>query len=150
MRTYVIALAFSLAFSCLGQDVKREKVKVNLSSPVSYKVSVSDVEIKEVDPVKSKVAAVFAADLAVEASYEVPSLLAVSPGYQVVAPFVNCTPTGKLVNIQTEWYDKFHAVQGSKIWWILRVAKKRAERGEDVSNLKKAFDETMEKWFLED
>lgn len=256
MRTYVIAFAFSLAFSCLGQDGmrldpefgwvedgKQERVKVELSSPVSYKESVSEVKpakpaafevkdvepAKEANPVKSKVAAAFAAELAVAASSEVPALLAVAlekateaqvpyiaqvalaktdpvdvpavfaavlakvnpvdvpavfeaalakmefsklPDLLAVAlekatdaqvPYIaaamyaelvratvkNCSPV-ELAKIQTEWYEKFHAKGGSKMWWILRVAKMRAERGEDVSSLKKAFDETMNKWLLED
>lgn len=288
MRTYVIAFASSLAFSCLGQDGmrldpefgwvedgKQERVKVELSSPVSYKASVSEVkpakpaafEVKDVepakesDPVKSKVVAAFAADLAVAASSEVPALLAVAlekateaqvpyiaqvalakvdpvdvpavflavlaktskvdvptvfaaallrahpvdvPAVfeaaltkvnQVDVPAVfeaalakiefsklpdllavalekatdaqvsyiaaamyaelvratvkNCSPV-ELDKIQTEWYETFHAKGGSKMWWILRVAKMRAERGEDVSSLKKAFEETMNKWLLED
>ena len=56
MRTCVMAFASSLAFSCLGQDEmlldpelglvedgNQGRVKVELSSPVSYKVSVSEV-----------------------------------------------------------------------------------------------------------
>lgn len=256
MRTYVIAFALSLAFSCLGQDRmrldpefgwvedgKQERVKVELSSPASYKASVSEVkpakpaafEVKYVEPakdadhVKSKVIASFAAEFAVVTSSEVPALLAVAlekatdaqvpyiaqialakidpvdvpavfaavlarvnpvdvpavfeaaiskmefsklPNLLAVAlekateeqiPYIaaamyaelvratvkNCSPV-ELAKIQTEWYEKFHAKGGSKMWWIIRVAKMRAERGEDVSSLKKAFDETMNKWLLED
>jgi hypothetical protein len=67
----------------------------------------------------------------------------------VRATVKNCSPV-ELVKIRTEWYEKFHAKGGSKMWWILRVAKMRAERGEDVSSLKKAFDEAMNKWLMED
>jgi hypothetical protein len=55
----------------------------------------------------------------------------------------------ELIKIKEEWYEKFSAVEGSKLYWILRVAKERAERGDDVSSLKKAFDETMAKWLNE-
>ena len=257
MRAYITyASSLALALSCIGQDGirldpefgwvedgKHERVKVELSSPVSYNASVSEVKpakpaafevkdvdpVKESDPVKSKVAAAFAAELAVAASSEVPSILAVAlekatdaqvpyiarvalaktdpidvpdvfaavlakvnpvdvpavfeaaiakiefskiPDLLSVAlekatdaqvPYIaaamyaelvrstvkNCSPV-ELAKIKTEWYEKFHAKGGSKMWWILRVAKMRAERGEDVSSLKKAFDETMNKWLLED
>lgn len=55
-----------------------------------------------------------------------------------------------LVKIQTEWYERFHAVGGSKLYWILRVARERAEKGEDVSQLKAAFDATMNRWLKEE
>lgn len=55
----------------------------------------------------------------------------------------------ELIKIKEEWYEKFSAVEGSKLYWILRVAKERAKRGDDVSSLKKAFDETMAKWLNE-
>lgn len=147
MRTYVIAFVFSLAFSCLGQDGNQVRVKVELSSPVSYKASVTEVkpakpdafEVKDVepakesDPVKFKSVASFAAELA----------------KMEFSNVKDCSPV-ELAETQTEWYEKFHAKRGSKVWWILRVAKVRAELGEDVSSLKKAFDETMNKWLLED
>ena len=55
-----------------------------------------------------------------------------------------------LVKVQTEWYERFHAVGGSKLYWILRVARERAEKGEDVSQLKAAFDATMNRWLKEE
>lgn len=192
MRTCVMAFAsLALALSCLGQDGmrldpdrisrggKRERVKVELSSPVSYKVSVSEVKpakpaafevkdvypVKESDPVKSKVVAAFAADIAVAAASEVPALLSVAleKATEAQVPYIaaamyaelvratvkNCSPV-ELAKIKTEWYERFHAKGGSKLWWILHMAKICAERGEDVSSLKKAFDETMNKWILED
>ena len=79
---------------------------------------------------------------------QVPYVVAALYAELVRATVKDVQPT-ELVKIQTEWYEKFQAVGGSKLWWILRVAKPRAERGEDVSELKKAFDETMEKWLME-
>lgn len=55
-----------------------------------------------------------------------------------------------LVKIKAEWYERFHAVGGSKLYWILRVARERAEKGEDVSQLKAAFDATMNRWLKEE
>lgn len=54
-----------------------------------------------------------------------------------------------LVKIQTEWYGRFTAVPNSKLWWILRIAKEKAERGESVDDLKEAFDRTIEAWLKE-
>lgn len=42
-----------------------------------------------------------------------------------------------------EWYEKFSASPGSRAYWILRTARIMAERGEDVSELKKLFDELL-------
>jgi hypothetical protein len=119
--------------------------------------------LAKVNPVD--VSAVFEASLAKMEFSKLPSLLAVSieKSTDAQVPYIaatmyaelvratvkSCSPV-ELYKIKTEWYEKFHAKNGSKLWWILRMAKKRAERGEDVSNLKKAFDETMNKWVLED
>jgi hypothetical protein len=80
---------------------------------------------------------------------QVPYIAAAMYAELVRATVKNSSPV-ELAKIKTEWYEKFHAKGGSKMWWILRVAKMRAERGEDVSSLKKAFEETMNKWLLED
>ena len=55
-----------------------------------------------------------------------------------------------LEKIQAEWYERFKAMPSSKAWWILRVAKERAERGESVEKLKDAFDATMRAWLEEE
>lgn len=80
--------------------------------------------------------------------HHVPSFAAAVYATIVYATVPNMSSV-ELIKIKEEWYEKFSAVGGSKLYWILRVAKERAERGEDVSSLKKAFDETMEKWLNE-
>ena len=55
-----------------------------------------------------------------------------------------------LAKIQAEWYERFKATPSSKAWWILRVAKERAERGESVEKLKEIFDATMRAWLAEE
>lgn len=54
-----------------------------------------------------------------------------------------------LAKIQAEWYERFKATPSSKLWWILRIAKEKAERGESVDDLKEAFDRTIEAWLKE-
>ena len=45
-----------------------------------------------------------------------------------------------LVKARLEWYEKLVAIPSSKAWWILQVAKQRAEQGQSVEDLKKLFD----------
>ena len=63
------------------------------------------------------------------------------------------TPTisaQELIDIRKEWYDKFHAHSGSKMWWILRIAKQKAENGEDLTEIKKSFEEAFKQWLAEE
>ena len=55
----------------------------------------------------------------------------------------------ELVRVQAEWYERFKATPSSKAWWILRVARERAARGEPVEKLKQTFDATMRAWLEE-
>lgn len=80
---------------------------------------------------------------------EAPAVAAALYAALVRATVKDVQPTD-LVKIQTEWYERFHAVGGSKLYWILRVARERAEKGEDVSQLKAAFDATMNRWLKEE
>lgn len=80
---------------------------------------------------------------------EAPAVAAALYAALVRATVKDVQPAG-LVKIQTEWYERFHAVGGSKLYWILRVARERAEKGEDVSQLKAAFDATMNRWLKEE
>ncbi|MBQ6340422.1 MAG: hypothetical protein IJI36_14880, partial [Kiritimatiellae bacterium] len=71
----------------------------------------------------------------------------------VYARLVALTATGvdpvALAKLQAEWYERFKATPSSRAWWILRVAKERAECGESVEKLKEAFDATMRAWVEE-
>ena len=68
----------------------------------------------------------------------------------LVSATVKDVQPADLVKIRTEWYERFHAVGGSKLYWILKVARERAEKGEDVSRLKAVFDATMNRWLMEE
>jgi len=39
---------------------------------------------------------------------------------------------------------------GSRLHWILKLARERAARGESVENLKRAFDTSMTRWLTQD
>ena len=52
----------------------------------------------------------------------------------------------KTIPIPTEWYDIYHARYGSRIYWILAIARDRSKRGEDVSDLKARFDFMIRSW----
>lgn len=73
---------------------------------------------------------------------------------EVYATFVKMTSKmvskGELASLRKEWYEKFQATPSSRLWWILNLARERAEQGADVSDLKKLFDETMANWLQED
>ena len=86
-------------------------------------------------------------DKATEA--RIPYIAAATYAEFVRSTVKKCSPID-LSKIKTEWYEIFQAKGGSKMWWILYMARMRAERGEDVSSLKKAFYKTMSKWLLED
>lgn len=48
--------------------------------------------------------------------------------------------------VPTEWYDMFYSKYGSRAYWILAIARARADRGESVSDLKDRFDATIRAW----
>lgn len=48
--------------------------------------------------------------------------------------------------LRRPWYEKMSAPYGSKAYWVLRIAKDRASRGEDVSKLKETFDDIVKNW----
>ena len=50
------------------------------------------------------------------------------------------------MKLPSGWYDMFHAVYGSRAYWILTIARARAENGEPVSDLKDRFDATIRAW----
>ena len=79
----------------------------------------------------------------------IPYIAAATYAELVRSTVKKCSPID-LSKIKIEWYEIFQAKGGSKMWWILYMARMRAERGEDVSGLKKAFYKTMNKWLLED
>lgn len=51
-----------------------------------------------------------------------------------------------MAKVKTEWYEKFEGVGGSRVYWILMLAREKAAKGDDVSKLKKAFDTSMTRW----
>lgn len=62
----------------------------------------------------------------------------------------DAAPVMEAKPILAEWYERFQAEPCSRAWWILRIAKERAERGESVEKLKEAFDATMRAWLDEE
>lgn len=56
----------------------------------------------------------------------------------------------KIVQLKTEWYEKFEAAGGSRLYWILKLAREKAARGESVEDLKRAFDTSMTRWLTQD
>ena len=58
---------------------------------------------------------------------------------------VTYDPAQKM-KLPSGWYDMFHAVYGSRAYWILTIARARAENGEPVSDLKDRFDATIRAW----
>ena len=121
--------------------------------------------VPEAKPVHMTVADVLAAKLAKATAAEVPRLLevALAKATEADAPAIAAAVYARLValtvkgvdpvvlaKIQAEWYERLKATPSSKAWWILRVAKERAERGESVEKLKDAFDATMRAWLAEE
>lgn len=143
-------------------DVARAKVEA--AAPAA--AAVADVApVPEAAPVKVVVDPVLAAKLAKATAAEVPRLLAaeLAKATEADAPAVAAAVYARLValtvkgvepvelaTLQAEWYERFKATPSSKAWWILRVAKERAERGESVERLKDAFDATMAAWLAEE
>ena len=140
------------------------RVKVEAAAPAA--ATVADVApVPEASPVHMTVAEVLAVALAKASAAEVPGILAAelakvaeadapSVAVAVYSRLVELTVQGvapaELVKLQTEWYERFAAMPSSKAWWILRIAKEKAERGEPVEKLKEAFDATMREWLAED
>ena len=123
------------------------RVKVALAIPVSATVAGVD-PATDAAPAEAKANAVLAAALAKATETDAPAIAAA-----VYARLVALTATGvdpvALAKLQAEWYERFKATPSSRAWWILRVAKERAERGESVEKLKEAFDATMRAWVEE-
>ena len=95
------------------------------------------------------IAPVLAVALEKAAEADIPRIAAALYASLVKATVKDIQPA-ELVKVETEWYERFHAVGGSKLYWILKVARERAEQGEDVSRLKAVFDATMNRWLMEE
>jgi len=100
-------------------------------------------------PVSATVAGVAPATNAAPAEAQTDAVLAAVYARLVAQMAKGVSPVA-LEKLQAEWYERFKAVPSSKAWWILRVAKERAERGESVEKLKEAFDATMRAWLAEE
>lgn len=60
-------------------------------------------------------------------------------------------PPGRLVKQpSSEWYDRFTAQGGSKLWWIISEARRRAAAGQPIDDLRAAFDHAMAEWIMLD
>ena len=55
-----------------------------------------------------------------------------------------------MIKTRLEWYERLVAVPASKAWWLLQIAKERAEKGESVEQLKLLFDKTIQDWLDEE
>jgi len=64
-------------------------------------------------------------------------------------PSAGATPAA-LASRRVAWYDKFSAVEGSTLFWILHTAREKAERGESTEELEAAFDAVVALWLAED
>lgn len=105
---------------------------VELSSGVS-----SDEYIQNIEPKKSVVSIPY-----------VDFIFGTLPSSQsewVSFDMVTYNPAHKM-KLPRGWYDMFHAVYGSRAYWILAIARARAENGEPVSDLKDRFDATIRAW----
>ena len=161
------AVLFCAAVLCGGltaaQTNSVARAKVAPAVPAAPVVAVV-AAVPEAQPVHVSVADVLAAELAKATSADVPRLLEVAlarvaeSDAQKVAAAVYAaivrvtTPSiepAELVRVQAEWYERFKATPSSKAWWILRVARERAARGEPVEKLKQTFDATMRAWLEE-
>lgn len=55
-------------------------------------------------------------------------------------------------NLSDKWYDKYYAPEGSRVYWILRIAKTRAEQGrdDDVAKLYGIYLDSLDRWLTEE
>ena len=53
------------------------------------------------------------------------------------------------VVVFNKWYNRFQAVPGSKMYWILEIAKAKDEAGQDTSNLEMLFKQALDAWTSE-
>lgn len=96
-----------------------------------------------------QVQSAIAQSLAMAVESNLPNVLAAvyAKMMQVMVPGISQVD---LVKVRLEWYEKLVAVPASKAWWILEVAKKKAEQGQSVEDLKKLFDETINIWLQDE
>ena len=146
------AVLFCAALLCGGltaaQTNSVARARVEPAVPAAPVVAVV-AAVPEAQSVHASVADVLAAELAKATEADAPAIAAAVYA-RLVALTVRGVDPVALAKIQAEWYERLKATPSSKAWWILRVAKERAERGEPVEKLKDAFDATMRAWLAEE
>ena len=110
---------------------------------------VAALQLDKVDNTSIDVPAILAAVVAKASAAEVPSIMA---AIESGITKMDVADIWKVVEVASrdKWYERFEGEPGSKMWWILNVAREMAKDGKDVSKLKEAFDITMSKWISEE
>ena len=72
---------------------------------------------------------------------------ALTPFY--TSTIVQLVPISKLENREKEWYEQYSAPYGSHLWWLLKIARDKARKGEQTMTIREAFDTAMTEWVFE-
>lgn len=96
----------------------------------------------------AEVAAEVAAALASASEAQVPAILAALES-RISSMTVPDVQRVIEVAVRDKWYERFVAVPGSKLYWIIKIAKEKAASGKNVDDLERAFYKTLQDWAKE-